>query len=77
MNFRGRISVMTEIKKGDLVWILANPQTDPHKMTLRGVVLNTIDGGWCRVFSSYWTSAGERTSIKDFPESMLKRIYYQ
>ena len=70
---------MAKIEVGDLVWILANshsnPFAGPNDMTIKGVVMSQLDESWYRVYSSYRTSAGEKTNIQDFPSSMLSKVY--
>ena len=64
----------TTIKKGDLVWITANDHSPVPDKALFGVVMNKIDENWFRIYSSYWTSCGEKTNIQDFPSQMLRRV---
>ena len=65
----------TGIKVGDLVLISAAGNIKPPANSMRGVVMSKIDESWFRVYSSYWTSLGEKTNIQDFPETMLKKVY--
>ena len=67
----------TTIENGDLVWIVPDAHGAPDQLSVRGVVMSTIDENWFRVYSSYWTSVGEKTSIQDFPSHMLKKIVYE
>ena len=65
----------TEIKKGDLVWIVphASDIVRNEEITTKGVIISKIaawDSIWYRVFMS-WSA---NTKIVDFPEHMLKRV---
>jgi len=66
---------MTEIKKGDLVWIVhhASDIVRNEEIATKGVVIRKIaawDSIWYRVFMSW----SEKTRITDFPAHMLKRV---
>ena len=76
MDSPGRICVMTGIEVGDLVWITSSEHMSRLKREItKGIVLSKIDDSWFRVYSSYWTSVGEKTNIQDFPAQMLKRVH--
>ena len=65
----------TAIKPGDLVWIVSDFYTRPNSSSVKGEILFKIDENWFRVYSSYWTSTGEKTDIQDLQSQMLRRIY--
>ena len=64
----------TEIKNGDLVWIVHNASADivrNEEIATKGVIIRKIpDSIWYRVFMSW----SEKTKVVDFPAHMLKRI---